>query len=87
VTVSPDAGTAGNYGTWTVTSRVGAKGIAEGGGVRYQATLSNGQERQVRRKTCVSAPTRETHTITTPPVCGSAENTHRSLRLRVSRQE
>ncbi|MGH9373490.1 MAG: hypothetical protein ACRD15_18370, partial [Vicinamibacterales bacterium] len=36
VTVSPDAGVAGNYGTWTVTYRVGAKGIAEGGGVRVQ---------------------------------------------------
>lgn len=36
LTVSPDFGVAGNFGTWTVTYRVGAKGIAEGGGVRVE---------------------------------------------------
>jgi hypothetical protein len=36
VRVSPDSSVAGNFGTWTVTYRVGASGIAEGGGVRVQ---------------------------------------------------
>jgi hypothetical protein len=36
VTVSPDSGVAGNFGTWTVTYRAGAQGIAEGGGVRVE---------------------------------------------------
>src|SRR5687767_8851278 len=36
VSVSPAAGVAGHFGTWTVTYRVGAAGIAEGGGVRVQ---------------------------------------------------
>ena len=36
VSVSPEAGVAGHFGTWTVTYRVGAAGIAEGGGVRVQ---------------------------------------------------
>src|SRR5687768_14421196 len=36
VTVSPDSGVAGNFGTWTVTHRVGEKGIAQGGGLRVE---------------------------------------------------
>lgn len=36
VTVSPDSGVAGNFGTWTVKYRVEAQGIAEGGGVRVE---------------------------------------------------
>jgi hypothetical protein len=36
VTVSPDVSVAGHFGTWTVTYRVGPKGIAEGGGVRVE---------------------------------------------------
>ena len=36
VIVAPDVGVAGNYGTWTVTYRAGAEGIAEGGGIRVQ---------------------------------------------------
>lgn len=36
VSVSPEAGVAGHFGTWTVTYRVGTAGIAEGGGVRVQ---------------------------------------------------
>lgn len=36
ITVSPDSGVAGNFGTWTVTYRAGEKGIAEGGGLRVE---------------------------------------------------
>ena len=36
VTISPDSGVAGNFGTWTVTYRAGEKGIAEGGGLRVE---------------------------------------------------
>lgn len=36
VTISPDSGVAGNFGTWTVTYRAGGKGIAEGGGLRVE---------------------------------------------------
>lgn len=36
VTVTPDVGMAGNYGTWTVTYRVGTDGVATGGGIRVQ---------------------------------------------------
>jgi hypothetical protein len=36
VSVAPDSGVAGEYGTWTVTYRVGSTGIHAGGGVRVQ---------------------------------------------------
>lgn len=36
VAVDPDSGIAGDFGTWTVTYRVGSNGIAEGGGVRVE---------------------------------------------------
>jgi Protein of unknown function (DUF3604) len=36
VSVTPDSGVAGEYGTWTVTYRVGSTGIHTGGGVRVQ---------------------------------------------------
>ena len=36
VTVAPEVGMAGNYGTWTVTWRVGRDGVATGGGIRVQ---------------------------------------------------
>lgn len=36
VTISPSSGVAGNFGTWTVTYRVGEKGIARGGGLRVE---------------------------------------------------
>lgn len=36
VTIGPDSGVAGNFGTWTVTYRAGEKGIAEGGGLRVE---------------------------------------------------
>lgn len=36
LTVSPDSGVAGNFGTWSVTYRVGAEGLSEGGGLRVQ---------------------------------------------------
>jgi hypothetical protein len=36
VTVSPSEGTAREYGTWTVTYKVGKSGIRTGGGVRVQ---------------------------------------------------
>lgn len=36
VYVTPTRGTAGDFGTWTVTYRLGSNGIAEGGGVRVQ---------------------------------------------------
>ncbi len=34
--VSPDFGIAGEWGTWIITYRVGAQGIARGGGIRVQ---------------------------------------------------
>jgi len=36
VTVSPNEGTAGQHGTWTVTYRVGSNGIKQHGGVRVE---------------------------------------------------
>jgi len=36
ITVSPNWGVAGDYGTWTVTLRVGRVGIRQGGGIRVQ---------------------------------------------------
>jgi len=36
VTVSPDIGTAGEYGTWTVSYRVGQASILAGGGIRVE---------------------------------------------------
>jgi hypothetical protein len=36
VTVNPDEGVAGEYGTWTVTYRVGPRGIKRHGGIRVQ---------------------------------------------------
>ena len=36
VTVHPAVGVAGNFGTWTVTYRVGGSGIRQGGGIRVQ---------------------------------------------------
>lgn len=35
-TAEPEQGTAGEYGTWTITYTVGAGGIAAGGGIRVQ---------------------------------------------------
>lgn len=36
VSVSPDSGVSGEFGTWTVQFQVGPKGIVEGGGIRVQ---------------------------------------------------
>jgi len=36
VTIEPAVGVAGNFGTWTVTHRVGAQGVATGGSIRVQ---------------------------------------------------
>ena len=36
VSVSPDAGVSGEYGTWTVRYTAGPDGIATGGGIRVQ---------------------------------------------------
>ncbi|MPY90669.1 MAG: DUF3604 domain-containing protein [Luteitalea sp.] len=36
LSVSPTKAVAGNFGTWTVTYRVGSRGIAEGGAIRVQ---------------------------------------------------
>lgn len=36
VSVSPNDGVAGEFGTWTVTYRVGSEGIKKGGGIRAQ---------------------------------------------------
>ena len=36
LTVAPEVGVAGQYGTWTVRYRVGDEGMAPGGGLRVQ---------------------------------------------------
>ena len=36
VSISPESGVAGEFGTWTVTYRVGSSGIQAGGGIRVQ---------------------------------------------------
>src|SRR5262245_59410089 len=51
VSVSPSDGVSGEYGTWTVTYRVGRGGIGTGGGIRVQLpdTWHSGQRNSAIR--------------------------------------
>lgn len=65
VTVSPETGVAGDYGTWTVRYRVGADGLAEGGAIRVQLPdVWHAGERNSARPLQASDPTADHYVAT-----------------------